>query len=66
VADKTDKVSERITVYAYVPCKGYLIDLPARDMSPEEWESYPKELRDAALKQGLYLVSKTKKEVKDA
>ena len=66
MADKTDKVSERITVYAYVPCKGYMIDLPARDMSLEEWESYPKELRDAAFKQGTTLESKTKKEVKDA
>jgi hypothetical protein len=59
-------VDNRIEVYVYVPCKGYMIGMPMRDISAVEWESLPQELREAALKQGLYILHKTKKEVKDA
>jgi len=41
---------------------GYLAELPARDLSLEEWKQFPKELTNAALKAGLY---KIEKEVKD-
>ena len=44
--------------------KDYLIDLPARDMTIEEWKSYPKKLTDAALELGLYHIEKS--EVIDA
>lgn len=66
VEKKVNSVDKRFTVIVYVPCKGYMVDLPARDMSLEEWESFPEDLREAALKQGLYLVHKTKKEVENA
>jgi hypothetical protein len=47
---------------------GYMIGLPARDMTEDEWKSYPQELTKPALKLGLYELSKPKptKEVKDA
>lgn len=47
---------------------GYLIGLPARDMTADEWKMYPKKLTEAALKLGLYEIEKPKpkKEVKDA
>jgi hypothetical protein len=47
---------------------GYFAGLPTRDMTEEEWKSYPEKLTNAALKQGLYKLSKPKptKEVKDA
>jgi hypothetical protein len=32
----------------------YMIGLPARDMTLEEWQSYPEALRSAALEIGLY------------
>lgn len=52
--------------YKFVSGKGYLIGLPARDMTEDEWESYPKELTKPALKLGLYEINqpKTKHEVK--
>lgn len=43
---------------------GYIIGLPARNMTLEEWRSYPKELIAAAIKAGLYQIAETK-EVKD-
>jgi len=51
--------------YIYKPEKGYLIGLPARDMSEAEWKSYPEELTKAALKMGMYQLDK-KNEVKNA
>ena len=51
--------------YKYDPEKGYLIGLPARDITADEWESYPKELTDAALKLKMYRLSKEVKEVKN-
>ena len=51
-------------VVKYNQNKGYMIDLPARDMTEKEWQSYPKQLTQAALKQGVYKLEKTK-EVKD-
>ena len=51
--------------YKYDPEKGYLIGLPARDIPADEWESYPKELTDAALKLKMYRLSKEAKEVKN-
>lgn len=47
---------------------GYMIGLPARDIGDKEWSSYPKELTEAALKEGLYepVKEKPEKEVKDA
>lgn len=50
--------------YIYDSDKGYLIGLPARDMSEAEWKTYPTELTKAALKLGLYRLDK-KSEVKD-
>ncbi len=35
---------------------GYLIGLPARDMTEDEWLSYPSELTEPALAQKLYKV----------
>lgn len=35
---------------------GYFAGVPARDMPLDEWVKYPKELRKAALKQGLYKI----------
>lgn len=32
----------------------YLLGLPARDMSLEEWQSYPESQRKLALELGLY------------
>lgn len=46
--------------YIYNPEKGYLAGLPARDMSAEEWESYPSELTRAALKMGMFQLDKKK------
>lgn len=43
---------------------GFLWGLPARDMAAEEWELYPRWLRDAAIKSGLYRIVKS--ETKDA
>lgn len=44
----------------------YMIGLPARDMSVEEWEAYPEELTNSAIEQGLYKIVKNKSEVEDA
>ena len=49
--------------YIYDESKGYMIGLPARDLTAEEWKQYPDELTKAALKQELY---KLEKEVKNA
>ena len=35
---------------------GYFAGVPARDMTLDEWAKCPKELRKAALKQGLYKI----------
>lgn len=52
--------------YKYKPENGYLIGLPARDMSEAEWKSYPGELTKIALKMGMYELDKKKDtEVKD-
>jgi len=51
--------------YIYKKDKGYLIGLPARDMSEAEWKSYPEPLTKAALKLGMYQLDK-KNEVKNA
>lgn len=45
---------------------GYFVDVPARDMSAEEWAELPKEIQKAALKAGLYVHEKEKSEVKNA
>jgi hypothetical protein len=52
--------------YKYDKTKGYLIGLPARDMTVTEWKTYPEELTKAALKLGLYKLDTKLKEVKDA
>lgn len=54
--------------YIYQQGKGHMIGLPARDMTEEEWNSYPDELTKPALKLGLYILDKpkTKKEVTNA
>lgn len=51
--------------YIYIPEKGYFIDLPARDMTADEWKEYPEELTKAALKAGIYMKQKAK-EVENA
>ena len=51
--------------YIYNPEKGYFIDLPARDMTADEWKEYPEELTKAALKVGVYKKQKSK-EVENA
>lgn len=45
---------------------GYFAGVPARDMSAEEWARLPKEIREAALKAGLYALEKAKSEVNNA
>jgi hypothetical protein len=47
---------------------GFFNGLPTKDMTEEEWLSYPPELTKPALTQGLYKVIKDddEKEVKDA
>jgi hypothetical protein len=53
--------------YIFQLGKGYLVGLPSRDMTEDEWKSYPKDITKAALKLGLYEEVKTKdSEVKDA
>ena len=42
---------------------GFVIGLPARDMTLDEWRSYPKELIAAALRAGLFQIENVKKEV---
>ncbi len=37
---------------------GFILGLPARDMTLDEWRSYPKELIEAALKAGLFQILK--------
>ena len=44
---------------------GYFAGVPARDMSAEEWAKLPKEIQEAALKAGLYVLEKAKQEVTD-
>lgn len=51
--------------YVYIEKNGYMIGLPARDMTETEWQEYPKELTNAALKIGLYRLEKEKSEVKE-
>ena len=51
--------------YIYIKGNGYMIGLPAKDMTEDEWKTYPKDLTDAALAIGLYELEKEKKEVKD-
>jgi hypothetical protein len=47
--------------------KGFFNGLPARDMTEDEWLSYPKELTKPAITQGLYfVVDDEKNEVKNA
>lgn len=36
--------------------------VPARDLSPDEWAQLPKELQERLLSQGMYKLTKTKKE----
>lgn len=52
----------------YIGNGDHLIDLPARDMTEEEWSEYPQELTKAALRLGLYEIDKPKpkKEVNNA
>lgn len=51
----------------YVGGGEHIIGLPAHDMAKKEFESYPKELRQAALNAGLYQIESEKdKEVKNA
>jgi hypothetical protein len=53
--------------YIYMD-RGYFYGLPARDMTEDEWLSYPKELTKPALAQKLYVIVKEENidEVKDA
>lgn len=44
---------------------GYYMGIPARDMTVEEWSQFPKAIRTAAIKQGLYKIE-TCKEVEAA
>lgn len=47
--------------------KGYMIGLPARNMTEDEWLSYPSELTKPALKQGLYrVITQEQEEVNNA
>lgn len=50
--------------YIYKGDGAYFIGLPARDMEADEWDSYPEELKNAALKEGVYKVEEIKTEVK--
>ena len=43
---------------------GFYIGLPARDMTLDEWRSYPKALIEVAMKAGLYQIVDEKKEIK--
>ena len=52
--------------YIYTGKGAYMIGLPTRDMDADEWESYPKELTQAALEQGLYEIELEQSEVEDA
>lgn len=40
--------------FKFVGKENYLVGIPARDMSLEEWESYSEDLRAQALDLGLY------------
>ena len=51
--------------YIYIEGQGYIIGLPSRDMTEQEWKKYPKELTDAALAIGLYRLKTEKREVKE-
>ncbi len=53
--------SRRCKVVKYVGNGAFFSGLPARDMTLEEWESYPEELRSAALSADLYLLPVAKK-----
>lgn len=35
---------------------GFFIGLPARDMTLDEWRSYPAKVKEAAIKAGLYQI----------
>ena len=52
--------------YIYARADLVMIGLPTRDMTEKEWNSYPKELTQAALAQGLYVEKQETKEAKDA
>jgi len=52
--------------YIYIGAGDYIIGLPTRDIDKKEWESYPKELTDAALKSGLYKLELEISEVENA
>lgn len=41
---------------SYIGQGDFIQGLPARDMSLEEWTSYPEDLLAAALAAGLYIV----------
>lgn len=51
--------------YKYKKDNGYMIGLPARDVTLDEWKMYPKDLTDAALAIGLYKLEKEKEEDKE-
>jgi len=40
----------------YVGNGKFIIGLPAADMTVEKWESYPLELRNIAIANGLYIL----------
>lgn len=55
--------------YIYDDKKGFLLELPARDIYADEWALYPEKLTQTALKLGMYKIKKAeeaKKEVKNA
>ena len=51
--------------YIYIGAGDYIIGLPTRDIDKKEWENYPKELTDTALKSGLYELEKHKLEISE-
>lgn len=60
------KKAKHIIVYMG---RGFFNGLPARNMTEEEWLSYPSELTKPAITQGIYRIIKTDddtKEVKNA
>jgi hypothetical protein len=52
-----------VVSYVYNEKKGYLIGLPARDLSEDEWKELPEELTKSALKLGIYKKLQKTKEV---
>lgn len=56
-ADDRQTVSAE-TVIIYTGGGAYMQGLPTKNMSAEEWERYDPELRQAALRLGLYQIER--------